>query len=121
MDIIDRINECLSKSGKTGAEMSRDIGLSNSIYSQWNTKKTSPSNKNLVKIAEYLGVSVEFLKKGVEQKEKSSTQKDAGFKSSSKRLADITMRDGFKEKDLELLITLAEEMWNRRDEDGDKI
>ena len=61
MDAIDKINFYLSKKGKNGADLSRALGLSNSIYSQWNTRKTKPSNVRLPVIAEYLGVSVEDL------------------------------------------------------------
>ena len=57
MDTIDKINYYLSKSGKSGAEMSRALGLSNSAYSQWNTKKTKPRRSKLFAVAEYLGVS----------------------------------------------------------------
>ncbi|MBS6365925.1 MAG: helix-turn-helix transcriptional regulator [Clostridiales bacterium] len=61
MDIIDRINELLALKGKTGADMSRALNLSNSIYSQWNTKKTKPSKRTLPLIAEYLDTTVEYL------------------------------------------------------------
>lgn len=61
MDAIDKINFYLSKKGKNGADLSRGLGLSNSIYSQWNTRKTKPSNARLPAIAEYLGVSVEDI------------------------------------------------------------
>lgn len=61
MDAIDKINFYLSKKGKNGADLSRALGLSNSIYSQWNTRKTNPSNARLPAIAEYLGVSVEDI------------------------------------------------------------
>ena len=64
MDIIDRINLCLAEIGKTGAEMSRDLGLSNSAYSQWNTHKYHPSKKTLAKIAPYLKTTVEYLLTG---------------------------------------------------------
>ena len=70
MSIIDKINRELMKKGKNGAEMSRDIGLSNGAYSQWNTGKTRPSKKTLLKVAEYLGVSVEYLMEDDEIKEK---------------------------------------------------
>lgn len=49
--------------------MSRDLGLSNSAYSQWNTKKSKPSNKTLALLAPYLNTTVEYLLSGVEQKE----------------------------------------------------
>lgn len=61
MDTIDKINLYLSKRGKTGADLSRELGLSNSIYSQWNTKKTRPGKANLARIAEYFDIPVEDL------------------------------------------------------------
>ena len=61
MDTIDKINFYLSKIGKNGADMSRALGLSNSIYSQWNTRKSKPSKNRLPAIAEYLGVTVADL------------------------------------------------------------
>ena len=61
MDTIDRINLCLAKNGIDGAEMSRDLGFSNSAYSQWNTRKYKPSKKKLMQIADYFDVSLEWL------------------------------------------------------------
>lgn len=51
--------------------MSREIGLSNGAYSQWNTEKTNPSKKTLLKVAEYLGVPVETLTAEDAEKKKS--------------------------------------------------
>lgn len=61
MASIDRINRLLSERGITGAELTREIGLSNSVYSQWNTGRTKISNRSLKKIAEYFGVPVSAL------------------------------------------------------------
>lgn len=61
MNTIDKINYYLVKQGKTGADLSRALGLSNSVYSQWNTGKTKPKKSKLIAIAEYLGVSVEDI------------------------------------------------------------
>lgn len=67
MDVIDRINERLAILGKNGAEMSRELGLSNSIYSQWNTRKTKPSNKTINLLASYLQTTPEYLLSGIEK------------------------------------------------------
>ena len=69
MDVIDRINLQLSIAGKTGAELSRDLGLSNSAYSHWNTRKAKPSKKTIKLIADYLGVTVEFLLTGIDSEQ----------------------------------------------------
>lgn len=79
---IDKINLLLLKHGITGADLSRAIGVSNSVYSQWNTKATKPSKKNLKKIADYFGVDVSELLDDQEENKKSATQSDGGFEDS---------------------------------------
>lgn len=61
MKSIDKINKQLVLRGLTGAELCREIGLSNSIYSLWNTGKNKPSNKTIAKIADFLQVDIEEL------------------------------------------------------------
>lgn len=61
MGVIDRINLCLARKGIDGATMSREVGLSNSAYSQWNTGKNQPSKVSIRKLAAYFGVSEEWL------------------------------------------------------------
>lgn len=73
MYTIDRINFFLKEKGMTGAELSRLIGVSTAVYSQWNKRKTKPSNKSIVKVAEALGVSVSEIT-GEDQKENPPAQ-----------------------------------------------
>lgn len=54
MDAIDKIKVKLMEKGMTGAELSRAINLSGSIYSQWNKRKSKPSPATLRKIADFL-------------------------------------------------------------------
>lgn len=61
MDTIDKINYYLVKNGMSGADLERRIGVSNSVYSQWNTRTTKPSKKSLIKVAEALRVPLEDL------------------------------------------------------------
>lgn len=56
MESIEKINQILLERGLTGADLSRAIGVSNGVYSQWNKGRTKPSAKNIVKIAEFLEV-----------------------------------------------------------------
>ena len=73
MDTIDKINAFLKERGMNGAELSRAIGVSSAVYSQWNTRKTAPSNKSIAKVAAVLGVHVSDLT-GEAQKEKPPAQ-----------------------------------------------
>lgn len=61
MTTINKINYYLSKIGKNGADLCAYIGVSNGVYSQWNTGRTSPRKNRLPLIAEFLGVTVEDL------------------------------------------------------------
>lgn len=61
MDTIDKINFYLTQMGEDGASLSRALGLSNSAYSQWNTRKHNPSKRLMPGIAAFLGVEVKDL------------------------------------------------------------
>lgn len=61
MNTIDRINDLLALKGISAAQMSRDLGFSNGLYSQWKSGLQKPSAKKLEKIAEYFDVTVDYL------------------------------------------------------------
>ena len=58
MDSIDKIKLLLAEKGISGAALTRGIGVSSSMYSQWKQKTSKPTNETLKKIADFLGVSV---------------------------------------------------------------
>lgn len=81
MDSIDKINAFLAIRGWSGADLERAIGASHSVYSQWNTRQTKPSNRSLAKVAAALGVGVSEILPDVkpsknEQKKESDLPKD---------------------------------------------
>lgn len=77
MDSIDKINLHLARLGMSGADLERKIGVSNSVYSQWNTKSTKPSKKSLMKVADALGVDVsELMPDSLDKKEKPSAESE---------------------------------------------
>ena len=61
MEIIDRIEELLEEKGISGAKMSRDLGFSNAVYSQWRSGKQRPSLEKIKKMADYFEVSTDYL------------------------------------------------------------
>ena len=67
--IIKRIEIRLSEIGMTKAEFYKKSGISSASFSQWRTGNYNPSEKNLTKAAEVLGVSYSYLFNGVEEKE----------------------------------------------------
>lgn len=67
MRTIDIIKKRMNAAGLTGAELSRMIGVSSGVYSQWNTGRSEPSPQNLTKIAAVLNCDVEDLLPGQEE------------------------------------------------------
>lgn len=67
MRTIDIIKRRMNAAGLTGAELSRMIGVSSGVYSQWNTGRSEPSPQNLTKIAAVLNCDVEDLLPGQEE------------------------------------------------------
>lgn len=61
LDTIDKINAILKERGISGAELSREIGLSSGTYSLWNTRRSEPSTKTLRKVSKYLDVPYSSL------------------------------------------------------------
>ena len=63
--IVDRIKVLLRQNGKSMQEFYKDCELSSAALSLWNTGKTVPRQKNLERIAEYLGTTAEYLAYGI--------------------------------------------------------
>ena len=61
MKPIDKVNLLLLEHGMSGAELCREIGVSDGVYSQWNKGRSNISPKNLKKIADFFHVSVSYL------------------------------------------------------------
>ncbi len=75
--IIKRIEIRLSEIGMTKAEFYKKSGISSASLSQWRTGKYNPSEKNLVKAAEVLGVSYAYLVNGTEEETKIAPTADS--------------------------------------------
>lgn len=90
MNSIDKINLLLTKLGMTGADLERAIGVSQSVYSQWNTGRTTPSKRSLSKIAIVLGVSIEELLPDETKKESASITGNELNKSLIEKLSLLT-------------------------------
>ena len=58
---INRINAVLAEKGIEKRIFYADCKITSSAFSQWATGRTTPREKKLREIAEYLGVSYDFL------------------------------------------------------------
>lgn len=61
MNTFERIAKLLDENGISGAKMSRDLGFSSGLFSQWKKGTQEPSLEKAHKMAEYFGVSVDYL------------------------------------------------------------
>lgn len=63
-EILDRISEELARQGKMQAELVSYLDLPKGAYSSWKAGKSRNFCEHLGEIAQFLGVSVEFLVTG---------------------------------------------------------
>lgn len=61
MTTVERIQQKLDEKGIKPAKMSKDLGFSNGLFSQWKSGLQKPSAEKIEKIAEYLNCSVDYL------------------------------------------------------------
>jgi len=57
----DRLKECRKNIGKTQRELAVDLGISGSGYQNYELGNREPNHETTVKIADYFGVSVDYL------------------------------------------------------------
>ena len=73
---LSAINVLRKKSGLSQKEFADLFNVHQTAVSQWETGKTTPDKETLIKIANYFGVSIDYLLGNTEQKEKASIPKD---------------------------------------------
>jgi len=54
----------LGKKGKRPADIVKETGIQASTFSDWKKGKSNPNTEKMIKIANFLGVSVEYLMTG---------------------------------------------------------
>ena len=73
---LNAINDLRKKTGLSQKEFAGLFNVHQTAVSQWETGKTTPDKETLIKIADYFGVSIDYLLGNTEQKEKASIPKD---------------------------------------------
>lgn len=68
----------LKEKGLKSADVCRATGIKSPVFSEWKKGKSTPKQDKMIKIAKFLGVSVEYLMTGeeTEREEKSLTPRD---------------------------------------------
>lgn len=60
--------DLLTKKGVKATNLAKELGIPPSTFSDWKSGKCKPKYEKLEKIADYFGVSVEYLRTGKESK-----------------------------------------------------
>ena len=71
--------QLLQKYGVTAYKVSKETGVTQSTLSDWKRGRSTPKSENMKKIADYFGVTVDYLMTGkanIEEKQISLTPKD---------------------------------------------
>ncbi len=67
-EVTKRIDELLDERGIDKQTFYDDCHISSAAYSQWNTGKTTPRKSSLTRVADYLGVTYEWIAFGTGSK-----------------------------------------------------
>lgn len=62
--------QLLQKNGVTAYKVSKETGITQSTLSDWKRGRSTPKTENMKKIADYFGVTVEYLITGEKESEK---------------------------------------------------
>jgi len=68
--LYDVFRQLLEKKGVTAYKVAKSTGISTSTLSDWKTGRSTPKVDKLIKIANYFGVSLEYLLTGGESSDK---------------------------------------------------
>lgn len=91
MDIaLTRIIEELQAQQKKKNELTEHLGMVNSAFGHWVSGRNKSYLKYLHSIADFLNVSVEYLRGETDQKEKPSTENDERLRDLYKDVQDLT-------------------------------
>ena len=66
MTILDRLFELMNERNLKPSQVTKDIGIANSSFSDWKKGKGSPSLDAVTKLAAYFNVSVDYIVNGIE-------------------------------------------------------
>ena len=58
---VDKIFSLMSERGISAKELSEKTGISSGNISDWKSGRSTPKGETLIKIADYFGVSVDYL------------------------------------------------------------
>ena len=88
MAFAERLKELRKQAHLTQVELAKRLGIGQSSYADWERGKKKPTQDNLVKIAQVLNVSVDYLVGSSEEKSDDLDNIELLFRMNSKGLTD---------------------------------
>ncbi|MCY7010248.1 helix-turn-helix domain-containing protein [Streptococcus vestibularis] len=88
MEFSERLKELRKQAHLTQVELASKLGIVQSSYADWERGKKKPTQDNLVKIAQILNVSVDYLVGNSEEKNDELDNIELLFRMNSKGLTD---------------------------------
>ena len=88
MEFSERLKELRKQAGLTQVELAGKLGIVQSSYADWERGKKKPTQANLVRIAQILNVSVDYLVGNSEEKTDELDNIELLFRMNSKGLSD---------------------------------
>ncbi len=88
MEFSERLKELRKKANFTQVEVAEKLGISQPAYASWERGSKKPTQENLVKIAQVLNVSVDYLVGNSEDKFDELDNIELLFRMNSKGLTD---------------------------------
>ena len=93
MTIYERIESLRKSKGLSQGKLEKQLGFSNGSISKW--KNSTPKVESLQKLADFFGVSVEYLMTGKEDKQKEKDNTD-DLKQKYEELEELLRSDSMK-------------------------
>lgn len=88
MAFAERLKELRKQAHLTQVELAKRLGIGQSSYADWERGKKKPTQENLVKIAQILDVSIDYLVGNSEEKSDELDNIELLFRMNSKGLTD---------------------------------
>ena len=88
MAFAERLKELLKQAHLTQVELAKRLGIGQSSYADWERGKKKPTQENLVKIAQILDVSIDYLVGNSEEKSDELDNIELLFRMNSKGLTE---------------------------------
>lgn len=88
MAFAERLKELRKQANLTQVELAKRLGIGQSSYADWERSKKKPTQENLVKISQVLGVSIDYLVGNSEEKSNDLENIELLFRMNSKGLTE---------------------------------